>query len=67
MPTLDARVCVCVSDLGRVGVEHHEAELLRADAAEEDVERAVGSDDAVEEGHPPLAGVAGAPTVVLRT
>lgn len=53
------------TDVGGVGVEYHEAKLLRADAAEEDVEGVLGGHDAVEEGDPLLAGVARTPAVVL--
>lgn len=56
-----------VTDLGRIGVEHHEAKFLGADAAEEDVYGAAGGHDAVEERHSPLAGVARTPAVILRT
>lgn len=60
------RVVFC-TDLRWIGVEHHEAKFLRADAAEVDVEGATGGHDAVEERHSLLAGVARTPTVILRT
>lgn len=55
------------TDLRWISVQHHEAKLLRADAAEVDVVGATGGDDAVEERHSLLAGVARTPTVILRT
>lgn len=55
------------TDVGGVGVEHHESKLLGADATEEDVEGVLGGHDAVEEGDPLLAGVASTPAVVLGT
>lgn len=55
------------TDLRWMSVQHHEAKLLRADAAEVDVVGATGGDDAVEERHSLLAGVARTPAVILRT
>lgn len=55
------------TDLSWISIEHHEAKFLRADAAEKDVKRTVGGDDAVEERHSLLAGVACTPPVILRT
>lgn len=52
-------------DLGGAGVQHHEAELLWADAGEEHVKRVTCGYDAVEQGHSLLAGVACAPAVIL--
>lgn len=54
------------ADLRWIGVKHHEAKFLRADAAEEDVEGVTSGHDAVEERHSLLAGVARTPALILR-
>lgn len=59
--------CSLCTDLRWIGIKHHKAKFLGADAAEEDVEGVTGGHKAVEERHPLLAGVARTPTVVLRT
>lgn len=55
------------TDLRGVGVEHHEAKFLRADAGEEDVDSVTGGHNGVEEGNSPLTGVTRTPAVILRT